>query len=335
VTLVDVLRGRLGDPDAASFQLMGEDFALLSGAELRRAAGDYERELATVPAPLREAFEREQWSLASEAHAFLRRYNRSVHARLAGYLEVGRRLRFQYPWPVVAMLGICQVITGIQRNRVYGLFGDAARRLGFRALEHLVEGTEDVLRRTNRGIFADSVPTVLLALRVDALRGRGEGPLAQALLEGPLPPLMDAESRGLARALADGLALDDGAERFATLSALTLRHFAREQAIFTYHMGAPGRRESRWVERLSEVREVPAPVIARGLTGRRRIAFKPFRLSPGFDMRDHQARVREFGRAFVSSVTGDLEDYRVAADYVVARFGKRGERAEIDFSQRR
>src|SRR5688572_9621064 len=332
--LVDMLRWRLSDAGAASFQLMGEDLTLLSGPELLKAAAAYSDGLQRLPARLREPFEREQATLAAESHRMLRRYNKSVHTRLSGYLEIGRRCQFQYPWPVVAMLGICQVLTGIGKNRVYGLISPAARRLGLRVLEQMVESTEDVLRRTNRGIFADSVPTVLLAMRVHALREAGDRDLGDALLDGPLPLLMDDESRGLASALADGLAIKDGARRFTTLGELTLRHFAREQAIFTYHMGPPGAREHALVKRLSEIRAVPAPVVTRTLFGKRKIAFKPFAMPRGFDMRDHDTRVREFGRAYVSSVTGDLDDYRAATAFIVDRFGKPGERPEIDFSDR-
>jgi hypothetical protein len=253
-----------------------------------------------------------------------------VHTRISGYLELGRRCDFRYPWPVVAILCICQVLTGISRNRLYGLVGRAAGRAGFHLLEEMVEGTEDVLRRTNRGIFADSVPTVLWALRAHRLAEAGRGELAEALLDGPLPPLMDAESRALAGALARGLTEPDAAARFAGLSKLTLRHFAREQAIFSYHMGRKSPREAALVTRLSSVKEVPAPVIARGLLGARRVAFRAYAMPPGFDMRDHDARVREFGRAFVTSITQDPDDYRTAAEWVIARFGKRGETAKID-----
>jgi hypothetical protein len=332
--LVDVLRWRLSDAGAASFQLMGEDLTLLSGPELLKAAAAYSSELERLPPTVREPFEREQARLAGEAHRFLRRYNRSVHTRLSGYLEIGRRCQFQYPWPVVAMLGICQVLTGIGKNRVYGLIGPAASRLGLRVLEHMVESTEDVLRRTNRGIFADSMPTVMLALRVHELRQSGDRQLADALLDGPLPLLMDDESRSLAHALVEGLAIRSGSERFARLAQLTLEHFAREQAIFTYHMGPPAAREHALVKRLSGIKAVPAPVIVRSLLGKRRVAFKPFAMPPGFDMRDHDTRVRELGRAYVSSVTGDLDDYRAAVAFVTDRFGKPGERAEIDFSDR-
>ena len=68
------------------------------------------------------------------------------------------------------------------------------------------------------------------------------------------------------------------------------------------------------------MRAVPAPVIERGLFGRR-LTFKPFPLPPGFDIREHAPRVDLFGRAFVSSVTGDVEDYATAVRWVARRFG--------------
>jgi hypothetical protein len=346
-----VLAALLDDGDAASFQLMGEDLALVPGARLGPAAAMYDAELARLDPSLREPFEREQAAVLREAHGWLRKYNRSVHARLRGYLALGRRCDFAYPWPVVAMLGICQVLTGMGRNRLYSMFAPVARRLGYRALDELVDGTEDVLRRTNRGIFADSVPTVLMALRAHELRARGERGLGDALLDGPLPPVMDAECRRVMRALADGMAIADGEARFRVLARLTLEHFAREQAIFTYHLGAPGdrgrgvpstarngaaprspregggrsaatpSRQPALVRRLLALPAVPAPVVERRWLGGRCVVFKPFALPAGFDMRDHDARVELFGRAFVSSVTGDREDYLAAVRYVEKRFG--------------
>jgi hypothetical protein len=325
--LVDALRRRLGSADVHSFQLMGEDLALLTGGDLREAAEGWARELERVPAAVRARFIEAQARVQAESHRFLRKYNRSVHTRIAGYLELGRRLRFEYPWPVVAILGIEQVLTGIRQNRFYGLVGAAVERL-WKPLTQLAEGAEDVLRRTNRGIFADSAPTVMLALAAVDARAAGDGALAEALLDGPLPPLMDGECRALARALADGLGIADGAARFAALSRLTLRHFAREQAIFTHQMGETrGGKRSALLERLVSVRAVPAPVIEhRGSSTR--VVMRPFALPEGFDMRDHATRVDAFGRAFVSSVTGSMADYRAAVLHVLRRFGRKGERAQ-------
>ncbi len=313
MALVDSLQALL-ERETASFQLMGEDLALLPGAGLREAAAAYEAQVAELPAGLRARFEAEQAVVLREAHRWLCKYNRSVHTRLRGYLALGRRCSFEYPWPVVAMLGICQVLTGIGRNRRYALLAPVLRRLGSRKLDELVEGTEDVLRRTNRGIFADSVPAVLMALHARELSTRGDRELADALLDGPLPPVMDGESRSLMRGLHDGLAIADPEQRFGALTALTLRHFAREQAIFTYQMGPVGAPVG--------LRSVPAPRIERTLLGGRRVVFKSFRLPRGFDLRDHAARVAAFGQAFVSSVTADQADYRAAVAYVERRFGK-------------
>lgn len=324
--LIDALRRRLGDPEAQSFQLLGEDLVALTGSDLWEAARAWQEALGRVPAQHRARADEELTALQGEAHRFLRKYNRSVHTRVAGYVELGRRCRFAYPWPVVAILGIEQVMEGMRHNRVYGLVGEAARRVGWRALAQLTDGSEDVLRRTNRGIFADSLPTVLLGLRAAALRVGGEAALAEALLDGPLPPTFDEECRGLARALYDGLAIADARARFAALSRLTLRHFAREQAIFTHQIGPPpSRPQPLLLRRLLAIRAVPAPLVDGG-----RVRLAPFALPRGFDMRDHAARVALFGRAFVESITGSVADYRVAVGHVIARWGRPGERAMFD-----
>jgi hypothetical protein len=331
--LVDLLRRRLNDPAAHSFQLMGEDLALLGNADLAAAVVEWERALMRLPEAVRAPFSAEQAALQGEAHAFLRKFNRSVHARLAGYVELGRRCQFRYPWPVVAILGIEQVLIGMGRNRVYGLVGELARRLGWRGLSTLSDGSEDVLRRTNRGIFADSIPTVLYALRIFALRRDGNHALGDALADGPLPPLMDEECRALIHGLAGGMAITDGRARFAALRELTVRHFAREQAIFTFHMGASleaaprGRPRSLLGRRLTALRSVPAPIVVHA-GERRRVKLADAPLPRGFDMRDHAARVDAFGRAFVRSVTGDVEDYRAAVAHVLARWGRPGEARE-------
>src|SRR5262249_28768255 len=151
--------------------------------------------------------------------------------------------------------------------------------------------------------------------------------LAEALLAGPLPPLFDEESAALARGLCEGLALPDERERFARLAALTARHFAREQSIFTHHMGLdpwapPPPPASALAGLLPRPGRVPAPVVSRDAGGARKLTFRPFRLPRGFDLRDHGARVRAFEEAFVRSVTQDRDDYAVAVDYVLRRFGR-------------
>jgi hypothetical protein len=331
MSLLESLRGELGAGarEPASFQLMGEDLALLPGAALRAAAARYDEELERAVRPeLRAGFERAQAAILREAHGWLVRHNASLHTRVAGYLRLGELCAFEYPWPVVAILGICQVRLGLARAHLWGLLGPTVTRLGSRGLEQLAEGLDDVLRRTNRGIFADSVPTVLYGWRCHELRAAGEAPLAEALLDGPLPPVLDGESRAVARGLYDAMAEPDAGRRFERLGALTLRHFGREQAIFSHHLGPlrTSRRAptvtTRALRRLVRLRAVPAPVIERDAAGRRRLRFRDFALPPGFEMRAHEARVEAFGRAFVTSVTRDRADYEAAVAYVRAEFGR-------------
>jgi hypothetical protein len=305
--LIDVLRARLGDPTASSFQLMGEDLQLLTVEDLRTAVVSRER---VVPEVLYEDLMQEEHALAADSHGWLKKYNRSMYGRIAGYLELGRRLEFHYPWPVVAILGIVQVLAGMDRVRVFELAGRVASRLGYDDLERLGDGSEDVLRRTNRGIFADSVPTVLRAVRATELRAAGKADLAEAMLDGIGAVLWDGESAALCRGLADGLAITDEETRFRELSSVTRRHFSREQAIFTHHIASKNH-----MHHLPEVKALPAPVIAHG-----KLTFRPYALPRGFDFRDHDARVDTFARAFVTSVTGSLSDYHVATDWVVHKF---------------
>ena len=300
-----------------SFELSGDELALVTPAVIERAALALSEKLETVPAALRARFEHEQQNISMDAHRFLKKHNRSVGGRIRGYLALGNRCEFEYPWPVVAILGICQVLTGLSKARTYGLLGQVASRFRFRAFERFSDTMADVLRRTNRGIFSDSVPTVLYALRCAELGRTGDTELSAALLRGPLPCIMDEESRSIAVRLVDCLATSDPGERFDRLAALTLEHFGREQRIFSYHLGPsrPRRRAGGPLSRLGAVTEVPAPVVTAG-----RVEFRPYCLPPGFDMRDHDARVREFGAAFVSSVVRDVDCYRAATEYVKARF---------------
>src|SRR5262249_28402543 len=96
--LLDALRRRLGYPDAQSFQLMGEDLALLTGEDLVEAGRAWQAALERIAPALRARVSDELTELQRQAHRFLRKYNRSVHARLAGYVEIGRRCLFAYPW---------------------------------------------------------------------------------------------------------------------------------------------------------------------------------------------------------------------------------------------
>lgn len=299
MTLIDQLRKRLGNPQASSFMLMGEALQLVTVEDLTAAA-------RAVP----PALAAEEAALGAEAYEWLRKYNRSLYGRIAGYWALGEKLGFRYPWPVVAILGIVQVLGGMDRARLYGIAGRVASRFGFDEYEKLGDGSEDVLRRTNRGIFADSVPTVLRALRAEALIREGKRELADALVEGSGAVLWDEESRALCRRIVDGLLVEDEEQRFRALSATTLQHFSREQAIFTHHIGARSKKR-----KLPPAKEVPAPVIERG-----KLRFEPFALPKGFDFRDHDARVEAFGRAFVTSVTGALAEYRVAVEWVRRRY---------------
>ncbi len=62
----------------------------------------------------------------------------------------------------------------------FSVFGRAA--LG-RRWTRLADRTLNALRRTNRGVFADSVPVVLYALHIRALERDGQPELARALAE--------------------------------------------------------------------------------------------------------------------------------------------------------
>lgn len=297
--LIAALRRRLGDPGASSFQLVGEALQLVTIDDLRASIVEAPPELLA-----------EEAALGAEAYAWLRKYNRSLYGRIAGYWALGERMQHRYPWPIVAILGIVQVLGGMHRARLYGLAGAALSRLGFDRYEKLGDGSEDVLRRTNRGIFADSVPSVLRALRAEALIKAGNHALADELVAGRAAVLWDEESRALCRSLVDGLLLADPDAQFRALSRTTLEHFAREQAIFTHHIGARSKKR-----KLPPAKSVPAPVIAHGA-----LSFEPYHLPRGFDFRDHDTRVREFGKAFVESVTRSRADFSIAVAWVRRHF---------------
>jgi hypothetical protein len=303
--LLRALRARLNDAAAPSFRLANDDLIALTRADV---FGDTGLDAAVVA---------EERALATTAHAWVTKHNRSLAARIAGYVALGDACAWLYPWPTVAILGLVQVSSGLARARLYGLAGMVAERLGRPRLARLGDVSEDVLRRTNRGIFADSVPTVLRALRARELARDGRGALADAVVRGDAALALDDESQALCRAIADGLAIGDARERFAALAATTLSHFGREQAIFTYQMGAraadAGRRKP-----LGAVATLPAPAIVNGS-----LRFTAYPLPPGFDIRDHAPRVAVFGRAFVTSVTRSAQDYAIATAWVRARFGRR------------
>lgn len=324
MSLLEPLKRHPGGKPAESFRLMGEDLVLITWQDIAESIERYHQATQRLPQADRRALEDEQQAWALEAHRWLDRFNRSVHSRIGGYLELGARCQFAYPWPVVAVLGIQQVLGGMARSRVWGLIGNLAQLARYPRLEQLAEATDDILRRTNRGIFADSVPTVLYALRAAEHMQAGRR-LGHLLIDGPPPPLLDDESMAVVRDLASGLLEVDRDRKFAALAKLTERHFAREQAVFSHHMRASRVGRPRpvrgWLRRMTAIPAVPAPRIARS-RGQSRLVFESFRLSADFDIRDHDQRVEQFGQAFVRSITGSVDDYRIAVRHVINRFGR-------------
>ncbi|WP_106092728.1 hypothetical protein [Enhygromyxa salina] len=318
---LDQIRERTASPHAASFQLMTEDGWLIGPDPSALAAFT-----AGLPTSLATSVTTTQAQLQRNAHRWCTRFNTSMQARVRGYVALARACHYEYPWPVVAILGICAVVEGERRASVFGLLGDAAARLGSDGLARMSDRSKDMLRRTNRAIFADSVPTVIYALRCHNLTIGGQPELAQALLDAPLPPLMDETSRQLMRGLCAALRLADGPARFDALSQLTLEHFEREQRILSFNLGvrelesAPSRRggsrRPTLLSRLLNTNSTNAPVIHRG-----RVRFEAQALPTGFDIKHHRARVDVFGRLYVSSVTGSQADYRVAVTHVEQEFG--------------
>ena len=312
--LADALRRTLPAADASSFRLAGEELWLVTGADLRRAADEWSLALGRVPTALRPRLEDEHAGLARAAHHWLTMFNGNLEARLRGYAAIGRAFAWELPWPAVAILGVLRVKGGVRQSEAIRLAGLAASEVG-----EIGDWIQDVLRRTNRGIFADSVPCALWALRAATLRASGDAELANVLLEGPLPPAMDDESRRIARGIEAALQLDDGDARFRALAAMTLQQFDREQAVFTAQMGAHREGEGpewnglrRWFTRMSSV---DAPVVEGG-----KLRSRVYRFPSHFDVRDHRARSQHFAQAFVTSVTGSAADFRVAVAEVIRRW---------------
>ena len=309
---------------------MGEDLTLLTGANLRSALAAYEAELMlTVPARLHDAFEAEQQALATEANTWLHRYNQSIHQRIQGYLALGSKSHWEFPWPTVAVLGLSQVLGGVLRTRLCGLAGRLARGLGGGMLERLASGIDDVLLRTNRSIFADSIPVVLMGLRCHQLRREGRAELAKALLEGPTPLLMDEDCRALAWGLYQAMGIPSAEERFVALAELTHGQFHREQAIFSHHIGnALSGKAAPALKLLLRFSEISAPHVEHG-PGGRRLVLKSFPLPSNFQLDDHETRVELFGQAFVHSITGSIADYETAVGYVLEQFSEAPEPAPL------
>jgi hypothetical protein len=325
-TLSERLAQRL--PGAKSFALMGEALLLISGDDLTAAAQAWQRELdERVPTAMHPAFVREQANVAREAHAWMRRYNVSLHDRIRGYLELAERLEHHYPWPIVAILGLVEVRSTLTRLGALTAGSPLLARIGRPRVARIVDRTLDALRRTNRGIFADSVPLILYALHIRQLERDGQLELARALAEGPLPPLWDATQKLVLARLLAGLAEPEPERRFRALAELTLEQFEREQQVFTHHLvGDPPATDkpankppskplggpAAWLQRWLAPPAVNAPRIE-GSAGARRLVFAPTPLPPGFDLRDHGARVELFSDLFVRSVLGSRADYEAAA----------------------
>ncbi len=302
---------------------MSESLLFIDGRDLAAVAQAWQRELdERVPGALQPAFMREQAAAVDEAHRFSQRYNVSLGDRIRGYLELAERLDHKYPWPIVAILGLMEVRSSLTRFGALTAGTPLLARLGVDRWSRMADRTLDTLRRTNRGIFADSVPLVLYGVHVRKLEREGQLELARALAEGPLPPLWDGTQRAVLARLLAGLAETDPELRFRMLAELTCDQFEREQRVFTHHLGGdrpaerkPERRTARgpaaWVQGWLAPPQVTAPQIE-GPASARRLVFVPKPLPSDFDLRDHTARVELFSELFVRSVLGSRADYEAA-----------------------
>jgi hypothetical protein len=319
--LIHAIRHAVADAGARSFRVTGDDLVSLTFADMRAACDAYDEAFRAVPEALRRAVLEQFEAHAREAHAALRRHNGDIYGRVRGYLALARRTGFELPWPTVAVLGISQVIEGMAAYRAVALVGEWASRFGYDAIAERCAEVDDMSRRANRAIFADSVPTVLLGLRCAELRRTGRGAVADALLLGPAPITMDEASWGMVHALDQAFSIDDGHARFAALVRLTSAQYEREQEVFTHHLGGALtlRGVPRWLEERVRIRSTRAPVIVR-TAGGRTLLFRRRELPAGFDISDHDARVEVLGRLFVDAVTGSEDDFRAAVAWVIGRF---------------
>jgi hypothetical protein len=312
--LTDALRRSLEPADTSSFRLSSDELWLVTGADLKKAADEYEQSMGRVKPDLRKRLAEEHLELATACWKWLRRFNISLEERLAGYSAMGRAFGWEYPWPAVAVLSMMTLRRGLRQSEALRLGGLAARPV----LE-VGDWIQDVLRRCNRGMFADGIPTALWALRCHGLRQAGEGMVADALLDGPLPLAMDEECRSVMRNLDASLKLESAAERFTALTQMTAKQLDREQAVVTAHLGAMrnGRNPSwePWRVRFTRMKKVEAPVIRGG-----KVAFETFALPKDFELRNHGQRTEVFGQAFLKPLTGSIADFQIAVAEVARRF---------------
>lgn len=312
--LTDALKKSLGANDSSSFLLSSDELWLVTGADLRKAADEYDQALSRVKPDLRKRLAEEHVELATASWKWLRRFNVSLEERLAGYSAMGRAFGWEYPWPAVAVLSMMTLRAGLRQSEAFRLAGMAVRPV----LE-VGDWLQDVLRRSNRGMFADAIPTALWALRCHGLRQKGEGMVADALLDGPLPPAMDEECRSVLRNLDAALRLTNAGERFFALTRMTAKQLEREQAVITAHLGAQrnGRNPSwePWRFRFTRMKKVEAPVIRGG-----KVSFEGFALPKDFEIRNHGQRTELFCKAFLEPLTGSIADFKVAVAEVARRY---------------
>ncbi|NUO53736.1 MAG: hypothetical protein HOV80_33225 [Polyangiaceae bacterium] len=317
--LIQQLRRVIADPTARSFRVVGDDFHGLTFADLKAAAAEYDDALRVVPSALRETVKSEHEAHAREVQLTLRASSRDVYQRVRGYLAVAQRTGFELVWPTVAALGISQILAGAGAYRLVSLLGEYANALGYDGVSELSAAIDDMVRRANRSIYADSISTSLFALRCVALRRSGRSALADALLAGPPPLTMDEQSWRIVRSIDLAASIDDGKARFTELARIAFDEFEREQAALTYHLD--GRLELRgapdWIQKRLRIQSVTLPVIEGG-----RLSFRKELLPDGFDLTDHRARVEGPGRAFFDAVTQSPEAFRATVAYVVRRFGR-------------
>jgi hypothetical protein len=316
--LTDAMKRSLEPADASSFRLSSDELWLVTGADLKKAADEYEKAMSQVKPDLRKRVVDEHLELATASWKWLRKHNVSLEERLAGYSAMGRAFGWEYPWPAVAVLSTLTLRTGLRRSEAMRAAG-----LAVRPVLEVGDWLQDVLRRSNRGMFADAIPTALWALRCHGLRQKGEGMVAEALLDGPLPPAMDEECRSVIRNLDASLRLESAQERFVALTNMTSKQLDREQAVITAALGSMrnGRNPSwePWRLRFTRMKKVEAPVVRGG-----KVVFEDFALPKEFEVRSHGERLAVFEKAYLKPLTGSIADFKVAAAEVARRFPPKG-----------